>query len=320
MLLSAFLALCPCSPQESAPAAAGESVPASRPLPTFVFRWPKGSRGRVKEAQSIDGVDLAMSAHIELMPLEGGASLLERSDPRIESYRGYGPTHPFVIKMITRLEEASPLQPTFAIGPAGEWRGLTNYAQIAAELVARQVEAGLAPAEESQALERLLDPAEQARAERQVRVQWNAWCLNWLDMPLQVAWSETRDLLLDLPSGKQGRTGTVERRVRGLETRAGVPCWHVSRFEQRSGPWFFKHFGGQLPQLLPGLELSRVRACTLLDQTEAWLDADSLRPLEVQRRYTLRADLEPSDSQQEVETRKTQTLTTWTFDWEAPAK
>lgn len=331
MVLSALL-LVALLAQRPTPAPAPQSSPASQPASRpvsqaapFEFRWALGSRGRVKEQQTKNGVDLSISAELRLSARDpstaGGELLLERADPRIESYRGYSATHPFVQKMILKLEESSPVQPSLVLGTDGALRGLANYDAILDDLVQRQATAaGLSPEEQLAARERLASPAERARAERQMREQWDAWVAHWIGAPLEAGWSETSDLWLDLPSGKRARTGTVERRVRGLEQRAGVSCWHLSRFEQRSGPWFLKHVGGQLPQWLPGLELSKVRACTLFDQTDAWLDAATLRPIEVTRRHALRVESAGDDPAAPLATSKSENSSTWSFEWSAPAK
>ncbi|TAJ15615.1 MAG: hypothetical protein EPO68_12275 [Planctomycetota bacterium] len=324
-MLTALLACVALCAQEPAPA----SQPATRPA-AFAFAWPVGSRGRVKEAQSKDGVDLAMSSELVLSarapsaPAAGadaaGELLLERGDPRIESYRGYSASHPFVQKLILKLDEASPVQPALVLGPDGALRGLANYDAILDDLVQRQAAAGLTKEEQRVARERLSSEAERARAERQMREQWDAWVAHWIGVPLEAGWTETRELSFELPSGKRARTGSVERRVRGLEERAGASCWHLSRFEQRSGPWFFKHVGGQLPQWMPGLELSKVRACTLFDQVDAWIDVQTLRPLEVTRRHALRVELAADDPAAPSTVQKSENTSTWTFEWSAPAK
>lgn len=327
MVLSALL-MCVWLAQDPPPAPAAQSQPAlqaaSQPAP-FEFRWPLDSRGRVKETQTKNGVDLSMSAELRLGPRDpaapAGELVLARGEPRIESYRGYSAAHPFVQKMILKLEESSPVQPSIVLGRDGALLGLANYDAILDDLVQRHaVASGLSAEELIAARERLASPAERARAEYQMREQWDAWVAHWIGVPLEAGWTETSDLLLDLPSGKRARTGTVERRVRGLEQRGGVSCWHLSRFEQRSGPWFLKHVGGQLPQWLPGIELSKVRACTLFDQTDAWLDAATLRPIEVTRRHALRAESVGADAGAPLGVTKSENTSTWTFEWSTPAK
>lgn len=306
--------------QEPAPTSAPASRPASAPA-AFAFGWPAGSRGRVKEAQSKNGVDLAMSAELVLSARADGALQLDRSAPRIESYRGYSLTHPFVQKLILKLEEAAPVLPALVLGTDGELRGLANYDAILDDFVQRHAAAaGWSADEQRAARERLSSAPERARAERQLRDQWDAWFAFWVGAPLEAGWSETRELSFELPSRKRARTGTLERRVLGLAERAGVSCWHFARIEQRSGPWFFKYIGGQLPQWMPGLELSRVRGCAVSDQVDAWIDAATLRPIEVTRQHVLTVELAGPDAASPPTVQKNETTSTWTFDWTAPSK
>jgi hypothetical protein len=306
-------------PAICAPHAAQDSAPASQPdaaaraAPVFAFAWPSGTAGRVIEAWSKDGLDLSMSAALQLQPDVGGACRLERSDPRIESYRGYAPSNRFVSKLVLQLEASSPAQPSMRIGADGVLQSLANYDEIVVDTIAKQAAAGMSDAEQQAAVELLLSPASRARAERQVREQWACWYEHWAGIPLAEPWSEERELSVDLPKGRRGRTGSVKRSYHGLEPHGGSPTHHFARFELRQGPWFLQMALPGLGSLLPGLEVSKVRGVTLTDQTEAWIDVATSRPVEVTRRSTWRIALEGA------EPRKTEQITRWTFEWTGPA-